>query len=54
MLIEMSTTSSLPIALEMDQGCSGADAWLLLRRLKPIVPAQAPHRSYVDPIDLSP
>ncbi|XP_050256303.1 recQ-mediated genome instability protein 1 [Quercus robur] len=54
MLIEMSTTSPQPIALEMNEGCTESDAWLLLRRLNSTVPAQTPHRSSLDPIDVSP
>ncbi|KAK7853216.1 recQ-mediated genome instability protein 1 [Quercus suber] len=54
MLIEMSTTSPQPIALEMNEGCTESDAWLLLRRLNSTVPAQTPHHSSLDPIDVSP
>ncbi|KAM4107713.1 hypothetical protein ACJW30_04G165500 [Castanea mollissima] len=54
MLIEMNTTSPQPIALEMNEGCTESDVWLLLRRLNSTVPAQTPHRSSLDPIDVSP
>ncbi|GLT69231.1 hypothetical protein SLA2020_413990 [Shorea laevis] len=54
MLIEMNKNSSLPIAIEMNQGCPESDAWLLLRRLKSIIRSQTPHHSPLDPIDVSP
>ena len=54
MLIEMSTTSPQPIALEMNEGCTESDAWLLLSRLNSTVPAQTPHRSSLDPIYIFP
>ncbi|CAB4280467.1 unnamed protein product [Prunus armeniaca] len=40
MLIEM-RLHDLPIALEMKQGCTQSDAWLLLRRIKASPPARA-------------
>ncbi|KAG8652689.1 hypothetical protein MANES_06G122000v8 [Manihot esculenta] len=50
--IEMNGTSSLPLALEMNRGCSDSDAWLLMRRLKS---SSAPgHIPPQDPIELSP
>ncbi|XP_061373770.1 recQ-mediated genome instability protein 1 isoform X2 [Gastrolobium bilobum] len=39
-LVELNKKSSLPLALEMCQGCPQTDAWLLLRRLKSLQPAQ--------------
>ncbi|XP_015580222.1 recQ-mediated genome instability protein 1 isoform X2 [Ricinus communis] len=51
--IEMNRTSSIPIALEMNQGCPASDAWLLVRRLKSS-PAVTPQRPSSDPIDISP
>ncbi|XVF11495.1 hypothetical protein REPUB_Repub08aG0032200 [Reevesia pubescens] len=53
MLVEMSKTSSLPIAMEMTQACPASDARLLLRRLKPSAP-QTPGHLPLDPIDISP
>ncbi|KAE8123843.1 hypothetical protein FH972_018765 [Carpinus fangiana] len=54
MLIEMNENSSLPIAIEMNQGCPESDAWLLLRRLKSTIHSQTPHQFPLDPIDVSP
>ncbi|KAI4336347.1 hypothetical protein L6164_014884 [Bauhinia variegata] len=54
MLVEFNGKSSLPIALEMNQGCSRSDAWLLLRRLKSLLPAQVRNHHPSDPVDISP
>ncbi|XP_010519503.1 PREDICTED: recQ-mediated genome instability protein 1 [Tarenaya hassleriana] len=35
MVIEMNKTSEYPIAMEVEEGCSSSDAWLLFQRLKP-------------------
>ncbi|WOH05173.1 hypothetical protein DCAR_0624587 [Daucus carota subsp. sativus] len=35
MVIQISEASPLPVAIEMNQGCSASDAWGLLRRLRP-------------------
>lgn len=62
MLVEMNGTSSLPVAFDMNQGCPASDAWLLMRRVRSIAPAQTPQHPSVDPpkhpsldpIDISP
>ncbi|KAJ8772498.1 hypothetical protein K2173_027675 [Erythroxylum novogranatense] len=54
MLIEMNETSSVPIALEMNQGCTASDAWLLIRRLKSLAPVQTPQNPTVNRVDISP
>ncbi|KAE9601376.1 putative RecQ mediated genome instability protein [Lupinus albus] len=54
MLVELNRKSSLPLALEMSQGCPQSDAWLLLRRLKSPQPAQVQRHILSDPIELSP
>ncbi|CAL0330082.1 unnamed protein product [Lupinus luteus] len=54
MLMELNRKSSLPLALEMSQGCPQSDAWLLLRRLKSPQPAQVQRHTLSDPIELSP
>ncbi|KDP22586.1 hypothetical protein JCGZ_26417 [Jatropha curcas] len=54
MRVEISRTSPTPIALEMNQGCSASNAWLLMRRLKSSAPAQTLQRPLSDPIELSP
>ncbi|KAI3727071.1 hypothetical protein L1987_66880 [Smallanthus sonchifolius] len=51
MVVRINEASSLPIAIEMQQGCSLSDAWLLLGRLKP---SNDDQRSQLDPIILSP
>ncbi|XP_022730062.1 recQ-mediated genome instability protein 1 [Durio zibethinus] len=53
-LVEFNKTSSLPIAMEMTQGCPASDARLLLRRLKPSASSQTPEHLPLDPIDISP
>ncbi|PON77237.1 RecQ mediated genome instability protein [Parasponia andersonii] len=53
MLIEMNATS-LPVALEMNEGCPESDAELLLGRLKSSISSQTQRSLPVDPIDLSP
>ncbi|KAK9104108.1 hypothetical protein Scep_020952 [Stephania cephalantha] len=55
MLVEMNGNSSLPIALEMNQGCLASDAWLLLRRVKNLTSPQTPRSHHrMQPIDISP
>ncbi|KAJ4960319.1 hypothetical protein NE237_020229 [Protea cynaroides] len=54
MLVEINNTSPLPVAVEMNQGCSASDAWLLLRRLRPSTPAHTARHPHSDPIVLSP
>ncbi|XWS47783.1 hypothetical protein CRYUN_Cryun13aG0014800 [Craigia yunnanensis] len=54
MLVEINKTSSLPIAMEMTQGCPASDARLLLRRFKPSAFSQTPEHLPLDPIDISP
>lgn len=54
MLIEMNATSFLPVALEMNEGCTESDAVWLLRRLKSSVSSQTQRSRTMDPIDLSP
>lgn len=54
MLMQISEASPLPIAIEMNQGCSPSDAWLLLRRLQSSNTAQPQQHPHFDPIDLSP
>ncbi|GMP34186.1 hypothetical protein CsSME_00007163 [Camellia sinensis var. sinensis] len=54
MLMQISEASPVPIAIEMNQGCSPSDAWLLLRRLQSSNTAQPQQHPHFDPIDLSP
>ncbi|XVE56542.1 hypothetical protein DITRI_Ditri04bG0019400 [Diplodiscus trichospermus] len=54
MLVEINKTSSIPIAMDMTQGCPASDARLLLRRLKPSASPQTPEHPPLDPIDISP
>ncbi|CAI8619348.1 unnamed protein product [Vicia faba] len=54
MLVELNRKHSLPLALEMSQGCPKSDAWSLLRRLKSLPPAQALNHFPSDTIVLSP
>ncbi|KAJ1411862.1 Recq-mediated genome instability protein 1, C-terminal OB-fold domain [Sesbania bispinosa] len=42
-LVEFNRKSSLPLALDMNQGCPQSDAWSLLKRLKSLHPAQPLH-----------
>nr|GFA38363.1 RecQ-mediated genome instability protein 1 [Tanacetum cinerariifolium] len=51
MVLRINEASSLPTALDLQQGCPPADAWSLLTRLKP---RNADQRPQLDPIDLSP
>ena len=51
MVLRIDEASSLPTALDLQQGCPPADAWSLLTRLKP---SNADPRPPLDPIDLSP
>ncbi|OVA17457.1 protein of unknown function DUF1767 [Macleaya cordata] len=54
MLVELNKSSSLPVAIEMNQGCSTSDAWLLLRRLKMFTAPQTPQHQHSEPITISP
>ncbi|KAK7291538.1 hypothetical protein RIF29_06767 [Crotalaria pallida] len=54
MVVELNRKSSLPLALEMSQGCLQSDAWLLLRRLKSVQPEPVQKHFPSDPIELSP
>ncbi|KAJ0755258.1 putative recQ-mediated genome instability protein [Helianthus annuus] len=51
MVARINEASSLPVAIEMQQGCSLSDAWSLLGRLKS---SNDDQRSQLDPIILSP
>ncbi|KAI3785886.1 hypothetical protein L1987_45012 [Smallanthus sonchifolius] len=51
MVVRINEASSLPVAIEMQQGCSLSDAWMLLGRLKP---SNDDQRSQLDPIIISP
>ncbi|KAG2410742.1 RecQ-mediated genome instability protein [Vigna angularis] len=51
-LVEFNKKKTLPLALEMSQGCPQSDAWLLLRRLKSLQPPLV--QNPTDPIELSP
>lgn len=51
MVLRIDEASDLPTALDLQQGCPLADAWSLLKRLKPSSAIQHPR---LDPIDLSP
>lgn len=51
MTVRLNEASSLPVATEMQQGCTKSDAWSLLRRLKS---SNADQCSSLDPINLSP
>lgn len=53
MLVEMNETSPVPVAIEMNQGCSESDAQMLLRRLE-ASPVQTPWCPPAEPIDVSP
>ncbi|XP_020974877.1 recQ-mediated genome instability protein 1 [Arachis ipaensis] len=54
MHVELNRKSSLPVAVEMSQGCPQSDAWLLLRRLKSLYPPQTQTHCPSNPIELSP
>ncbi|KMS97689.1 hypothetical protein BVRB_5g124730 [Beta vulgaris subsp. vulgaris] len=54
MLLEMNKTSTIPVALEMNQGCPTSDAWLLLQRLTPVTSNPVHRNSQSDVITLSP
>ncbi|XP_027148532.1 recQ-mediated genome instability protein 1 [Coffea eugenioides] len=56
MLVEITATSSIPVATEMNQGCPASDAWLLLERLGRCGSAQHQHQqnSHLNAIVLSP
>ncbi|KAF3438740.1 hypothetical protein FNV43_RR21504 [Rhamnella rubrinervis] len=47
-LVEMNENSPVPVALEMNQGCSESDAWLLLRRLKAPTLVQTPRTMTIE------
>ncbi|KAK1433943.1 hypothetical protein QVD17_10861 [Tagetes erecta] len=51
MVIRINDASSLPVAVEMQQGCSLSDAWSLLRRFKS---SDEDQRSQMNPILISP
>lgn len=53
MLVEMNETSPVPVAIEMNQGCSESDVGLLLRRLKASTPVQTPRFPPPEPVDVS-
>ncbi|PKA64342.1 hypothetical protein AXF42_Ash009564 [Apostasia shenzhenica] len=53
MTLEINKESSYPVGLEMSQGCSSSDAWLLLRRLKCFSSRNLQHQT-ADLIVLSP
>ncbi|KAG0461397.1 hypothetical protein HPP92_021694 [Vanilla planifolia] len=52
-LVELNKESPFPVALEMSQGCTASDAWLLLRRLKSFAFEKLQH-GLIEPINLSP
>lgn len=54
MLLELSKTSSIPVAIEMDQGCPASDAWLLLQRVKSSGSAPQQESPHTSVITLSP
>ncbi|XP_068665357.1 recQ-mediated genome instability protein 1 [Aristolochia californica] len=54
MLVEIKSLSSIPIVLEMTQGCSSLDAWTLLKRLKSLCLPQTPEQNHLNPIEISP
>ncbi|KAG8379455.1 hypothetical protein BUALT_Bualt07G0090300 [Buddleja alternifolia] len=55
MVVEMNKASTVPIAVEMEQGCPPSDAWLLLKRLKSFTSAPPQqNQSNLNPIYLSP
>ncbi|OMO84214.1 hypothetical protein CCACVL1_10946 [Corchorus capsularis] len=54
MLVEINKKSSLPIAMEMTQGCPASDAKLLLRRLKPSSSSRIAGDQPPYPISISP
>ncbi|PIA33840.1 hypothetical protein AQUCO_04000129v1 [Aquilegia coerulea] len=57
MLLEINNNSHIPVALEMNQGCSSSDAWALLQRLKVFTSPETPrhqHSESINPIDISP
>ncbi|WJX84347.1 recQ-mediated genome instability protein 1 [Trifolium repens] len=53
-LVQLNRKYSLPLALDMSQGCPKSDAWSLLRRLKSHHPAQAQKHFPSGTIVLSP
>ncbi|KAF6161533.1 hypothetical protein GIB67_009412 [Kingdonia uniflora] len=53
MLIEYNHTVDHPVALEMEQGCSTSDAWLLLERMKMSAP-QTPQHHHPEAVYISP
>ncbi|KAF3775869.1 RecQ-mediated genome instability protein 1 [Nymphaea thermarum] len=53
MLMEINDTTSVPVALEMNQGCLSSDAWVLLQRLK-LYTASRSGQYRPTPINISP
>ncbi|KAK1319148.1 hypothetical protein QJS10_CPB04g00192 [Acorus calamus] len=54
-LLEINGDPGIPVALEMNQGCSASsDAWLLLKRLKFFTAPQTPQQRCIDTMDISP
>ncbi|XP_031491199.1 recQ-mediated genome instability protein 1 isoform X2 [Nymphaea colorata] len=53
MLMEINDTTSVPVALEMNQGCLSSDAWMLLQRLK-LYTASRSAQYRPTPINISP
>ncbi|KAL2342797.1 hypothetical protein Fmac_004082 [Flemingia macrophylla] len=53
-IVELNKKSTLPLVLEMIQGCPQSDAWLLLRRLKSLHPPRVQKHFSSNPIELSP
>ncbi|PHU07776.1 RecQ-mediated genome instability protein 1 [Capsicum chinense] len=54
MLVHLNAGSPVPVATEMNQGCSASDARLLLKRLKPSTSPRAHHLHQPETINLSP
>lgn len=54
MIVEMNKASSVPVAVEMKNGCPASDAWLLLERVKSFSSPQQHDEPYLNRIDLSP
>ncbi|XP_069154018.1 recQ-mediated genome instability protein 1-like isoform X2 [Solanum lycopersicum] len=54
MLVHLNEESPIPVATEMNQGCSASDAWLLLKRLKPSTSPRQHHLHHSETINLSP
>uniref|UniRef100_A0A0V0IM89 RecQ-mediated genome instability protein 1 n=2 Tax=Solanum chacoense TaxID=4108 RepID=A0A0V0IM89_SOLCH len=54
MRVHLNEESPIPVATEMNQGCSASDAWLLLKRLKPSTSPRQHHLHHPETINLSP